>query len=305
MTNDIKYVKIDRHAKSRGGFRVIQAIRKIEKRINEMNMKMWREILYPYEMAVDELILKFNNIQREYRNAGEYSPIEMVSGRAKKISSILEKCQRKDISLDELTTKVEDIAGIRIICQFVEDIYKVVEIIEHRTDMEIIQYKDYIHNEKSSGYRSYHVITKYEVQTKEGPKEVKVEIQIRTLAMNFWAVIEHSLQYKYKEHMPEHIRQRLSASSNAIVQLDNEMSQIRDEILDSQNLIRKKDRLVSEILNLIHNLYRVANKREVLTIQDEFYKVYQQGDISMLEKFLQDLDLIAESYRAQEIDGDI
>ena len=68
MTNDIKYVKIDRHAKSRGGFRVIQAIRKIEKRINEMNMKMWREILYPYEMAVDELILKFNNIQREYRN---------------------------------------------------------------------------------------------------------------------------------------------------------------------------------------------------------------------------------------------
>ena len=245
MTNDIKYVKIDRHAKSRGGFRVIQAIRKIEKRINEMNMKMWREILYPYEMAVDELILKFNNIQREYRNAGEYSPIEMVSGRVKKISSILEKCQRKDISLDELTTKVEDIAGIRIICQFVEDIYKVVEI------------------------------------------------------------IEHSLQYKYKEHMPEHIRQRLSASSDAIVQLDNEMSQIRDEILDSQNLIRKKDRLVSEILNLIHNLYRVANKREVLTIQDEFYKVYQQGDISMLEKFLQDLDLIAESYRAQEIDGDI
>ena len=163
MTNDIKYVKIDRHAKSRGGFRVIQAIRKIEKRINEMNMKMWREILYPYEMAVDELILKFNNIQREYRNAGEYSPIEMVSGRVKKISSILEKCQRKDISLDELTTKVEDIAGIRIICQFVEDIYKVVEIIEHRTDMEIIQYKDYIHNEKSSGYRSYHVITKYHV----------------------------------------------------------------------------------------------------------------------------------------------
>ena len=102
-----------------------------------------------------------------------------------------------------------------------------------------------------------------------------------------------------------YIGTRGTSSSDAIVQLDNEMSQIRDEILDSQNLIRKKDRLVSEILNLIHNLYRVANKREVLTIQDEFYKVYQQGDISMLEKFLQDLDLIAESYRAQEIDGDI
>ena len=200
---------------------------------------------------------------------------------------------------------VNDIAGIRISCSFTSDIYLIADMISKQNDLTILARRDYMKNPKKSGYRSYHVITKYEVQTKEGPKEVKVEIQIRTLAMNFWAVIEHSLQYKYKEHMPEHIRQRLSASSDAIVQLDNEMSQIRDEILDSQNLIRKKDRLVSEILNLIHNLYRVANKREVLTIQDEFYKVYQQGDISMLEKFLQDLDLIAESYRAQEIDGDI
>lgn len=270
-----------------------------------MNMKLWREILYPYEMAVDELVLKFNNIQREYRNAGEYSPIEMVSGRVKKISSILEKCQRKDIVLDELTDRIDDIAGIRIICQFVEDIYKVVEILENRTDIEIIQYKDYLSNQKSSGYRSYHVITLYSVQTKEGPKKVKVEIQIRTLAMNFWAVIEHSLQYKYKQHMPEHIRERLSSSSDAIIQLDAEMSQIRDEIMDSQNSSQKKDLIVGEILNLIHNLYKTANKREILKIQDEFYKVYQQDDILLLDKFLRELDIIAESYRAQDIDGDV
>lgn len=301
MTNDIKYVKIDRHAKSRGGFRVIQAIRKIEKRINEMNMKMWREILYPYEMAVDELILKFNNIQREYRNAGEYSPIEMVSGRVKKISSILEKCQRKDISLDELTTKVEDIAGIRIICQFVEDIYKVVEIIEHRTDMEIIQYKDYIHNEKSSGYRSYHVITKYDVQTKEGPKEVKVEIQIRTLAMNFWAIIEHSLQYKYKENMPDEVRGRLLRAAKAVDALDMEMSSVRDEIMDAQNSNRRKAGIVSDILNNIENLYRTMNKREVGKIQDEFFRVYQADDIALLERFNRQLDVLSESYRAQSL----
>lgn len=270
-----------------------------------MNMTLWREILYPYEMAVDELVLKFLNVQREYRNAGEYSPIEMVDGRVKKISSILEKCQRKDIVLDEVLDKVEDIAGIRIICQFVEDIYKVVEILEKRTDLEIIQYKDYISNQKSSGYRSYHVIAKYQIQTKEGPRSVKVEIQIRTLAMNFWAVVEHSMQYKYKEHMPEHINERLSAASDAIIQLDNEMSQIRDEIMDSQNLLRKKDLIVSETLNLIHNLYKVANKREILKIQDEFYKVYQQGDLSLLDKFLKELDLIAESYRAQDTNGDI
>lgn len=270
-----------------------------------MEIQLWREILDPYRQAVDELTVKFDHMIQEHHNAGIYCPIVQVSGRVKKISSILEKCQRKNVPMEELEEKIEDIAGIRIICQFVEDIERVVEIIRKRSDMIIKKEKDYISNSKESGYRSYHVIVYYTVQTINGPKNLEVEIQIRTLAMNFWAVIEHSLQYKYKEHMPEHIRQRLSASSDAIVQLDNEMSQIRDEILDSQNLIRKKDRLVSEILNLIHNLYRVANKREVLTIQDEFYKVYQQGDISMLEKFLQDLDLIAESYRAQEIDGDI
>lgn len=270
-----------------------------------MNMKLWREILYPYEMAVDELILKFNNILREYRNAGEYSPIEMVTGRVKKISSIMDKCQRKDIVLDEVTERLDDIAGIRIICQFVEDIYKVVELIEKRTDIEIIQYKDYISNQKSSGYRSYHVITLYEVQSKDGPKKVKVEIQIRTLAMNFWAVVEHSMQYKYKEHMPEHIREKLSASSETIIQLDNEMSQIRDEIMDAQNTLRKKDLLIGEILNLIHNLYKTANKREVLKIQDEFYKVYQKDDLGLLNNFLQELDNIAESYRAQSVEGDI
>jgi putative GTP pyrophosphokinase len=179
----------------------------------------------------------------------------------------------------------------------------VVEIIEKRTDMEILRYKDYISNQKNSGYRSYHVVVKYSVQTKEGPKTVKVEIQIRTLAMNFWAVIEHSLQYKYHEHMPDHIRARLSAASDAIIQLDNEMSQIRDEIMDTQNSMRKKDMVVGEILNLIHNLYQTANKREVLKIQEEFYRVYQKNDMGLLNHFLEDLDTIAESYRAQNIDG--
>ncbi len=270
-----------------------------------MNMKLWREILYPYEMAVDELVLKFNNIQREYRNAGEYSPIESVTGRVKKIASILEKGNRKNIEIEHLTEQLDDIAGIRIICQFVEDIYKVVEIIERRTDIEIIQYKDYISNQKLSGYRSYHVITRYPVQTREGQKKVKVEIQIRTLAMNFWAVIEHSMQYKYHEHIPEHIRERLSASSEAIIQLDNEMSLIRDEIMDAQNSIRQKDLIVGEILNLIHGLYRTANKREILKIQDEFYKVYKKNDIALLRTFLEELDAIAEGYRAQDAEGDL
>ena len=102
-----------------------------------MEIQLWREILDPYVLAVDELVVKFNHIISEYRNAGEYSPIEQVNGRVKKISSILEKAQKKKIPLENMEEQIEDIAGIRIICQFVEDIYKVVELIKLRDDMEI------------------------------------------------------------------------------------------------------------------------------------------------------------------------
>ncbi|NLL93857.1 MAG: GTP pyrophosphokinase family protein [Clostridiales bacterium] len=270
-----------------------------------MDIKLWREILHPYEMAVDELTLKFNNIIKEYRTLGEYSPIEMVDGRVKKISSILEKCQKKGILLEEVCEKVDDIAGIRIICQFVEDIYKVVELINSRTDIRVVERKDYITNMKASGYRSYHMVIEYTIQTMKGPNVVKAEIQIRTLAMNFWATIEHSLQYKYRRNMPPHIRERLSAASAAIINLDAEMSRIRDEIMDSQNSFRIKANIITEILNLIQNLYKVANKREIIKIQDEFYRVYSHDDIIELEHFLTELDVLAEGYRAQGIEDQL
>lgn len=264
-----------------------------------MEIRLWREILAPYELAVEELVVKFNHIIKECRDAGNYSPIEQVNGRVKKISSILEKAQKKKISLEEVETRIEDIAGIRIICQFVEDIDKVVKIIENRADMEIKSVKDYIEHRKDSGYRSYHMIIYYNVETLQGNKRLQVEIQIRTLAMNFWATIEHSLQYKYKGKMPAHVRERLLNASEAILVLDEEMSAIRDDIMDAQNSFQIKAGVVADILNNIQNLYKVANKREVVKIQDEFYRIYETGDLDMLEKFHKELDTIAESYRAQ------
>ncbi len=264
-----------------------------------MDIQLWKEILLPYQMAVSEITLKFNSTIAEYRNFGKYSPIEQVNGRVKKISSILEKCQKNSIDYNDVEERIHDIAGIRIICQFVEDIYKVVEIIKNRSDFEIIQEKDYIKNQKQSGYRSYHMITLYEVQTLTGPKKVRVEIQIRTLAMNFWATIEHSLQYKYKYNMPPHIREKLSGAANAIITLDEEMSEIRDEIADAQNSFQIKANIIADILNTIQNLYTVANKREIVKIQDEFFRVYKQEDLAKLERFSKELDIIAEGYRAQ------
>ena len=256
-----------------------------------MEIQLWREILDPYVLAVDELVVKFNHIIDEYRKMGEYSPIEQVNGRVKTISSILEKAQKKQIPLNE----------IRIICQFVEDIQKVVEIISKRTDMRIKSEKDYISNRKESGYRSFHLIIIYTVQTLRGTKEIQAEIQIRTLAMNFWATIEHSLQYKYRQNIPEHIRKRLTTASEAIVVLDNEMSVVRDEIMDAQNSFKIKANIVADILTNIQNLYKVANKREVEKIQDEFYRIYESGDLEQLDRFNRELDKISEGYRAQSL----
>ena len=253
-----------------------------------MELQMWREILCPYDLAVEELKLKFVHIMNEYRTAGRYSPIEQVDGRVKSISSILDKMQRKKININEIETDLEDIAGIRVICQFVEDIDRVVEIIEQRSDMEIKTKKDYITKAKDSGYRSFHVIIYYDVDTIYGKKRIQAEIQIRTLAMNFWATIEH-------------ITEKLMNAADAIVVLDKEMSIVRDEIMDAQNSFRKKANIVSEILSTMQNLYKVANKQEVIKIQDEFYKIYETGDMEQLIHFNKQLDIIAEGYRAQSL----
>lgn len=264
-----------------------------------MEIQLWREVLNPYELAVKELIVKFEHLISEHRACGYYCPIEQVLGRVKTISSILDKAQKKHIKLENIEEKLDDIAGVRIICQFVEDIWKVVEIIKARTDMEVLSEKDYISNMKDSGYRSYHMIVAYEVQTMSGSKRIRVEIQIRTLAMNFWSTIEHSLQYKYKRNIPEHIRAKLANAADAILVLDNEMSSVRSEIMDAQNSFQIQANLVSDILNNIQNLYHLANKREIVKIQDEFYRIYELNDIEQLERFHKQLDIIAEGYRAQ------
>ncbi len=264
-----------------------------------MEISTWRDLLDPYDLAVRELTVKFEHLRYECKIRGQYCPIEQVDGRVKTISSILDKMQKKQIDFEELEQRMEDIAGVRIICQFVEDIPKVANLIRARGDMEVRHEKNYIDHMKTSGYRSYHMIVEYEVQTLQGPKRIQAEIQIRTMGMNFWSTIEHSLQYKYKGNIPDHIRESLLKSADTIVALDREMSAVREEIMDAQNSMQRQANLVSEILNNIQNLYSLANKREIAKIQEEFYEVYRAGDIESLERFHRQLDIISEGYRAQ------
>ena len=266
-----------------------------------MEIQLWRRILCPYELAVRELTVKFEHIIKEYKLNDLYSPIEQVRGRVKSVSSILEKMQRKHIPLERMEEEVEDIAGIRIICQFEEDIDTIAALIQNRSDMTIKSEKNYLKHIKQSGYRSYHLIIYYTVETINGPKEIQAEIQIRTMAMNFWATIEHSLQYKYKGEMPLHVAERLSNAADAIIALDQEMSSVRSEIMDAQNSSMNQSNLIKDILMSIENLYKVANKREVEKIQSEFLRIFQMRDLQQLERFHRQLDIIAEGYRAQSV----
>lgn len=199
-------------------------------------MENWQAFFVPYEQAVSELKIKLKGIRKQFREKGEHSPIEFVTGRVKPEHSIKMKLKRRGIRRERLESEMTDIAGLRIMCQFVDDIYKVVELIKTRNDMRVVNELDYIANKKESGYRSYHLIIEYPVQSIDGEKKIYAEIQIRTLAMNFWATIEHSLNYKYQGDFPIEIQQRLINAAEAAYLLDEEMSEIREEIQEAQHL---------------------------------------------------------------------
>ena len=254
-----------------------------------MELNQWKTVLIPYQYAVEELKVKFKNIRKELIDNGEYSPIEFVTGRVKKISSIIDKAKRLDIDLSEVDDKIEDIAGIRIMCQFVEDIYTVVSYIRSRKDMDVLYEKDYIKNDKSSGYRSYHVIIKYPIQTVSGVVDILAEIQIRTLSMNFWATIEHSLKYKYNHYIPSDIAQRLRKAADAAFNLDQEMSVIREEIMRAQVMFEMKSVTVKDIIYSIQELQKIGLTDEAKDFQRRFdavSTVSEMDDIIMLRNEL-------------------
>lgn len=200
----------------------------------------WQHFLLPYQQAVNELKVKLRGMRKQYQDEEQHSPIEFVTGRVKPVESIKEKMVRRHVQADRLEQDMQDIAGLRIMCQFVEDIYQVVDLLRQRSDMTILEERDYISNVKPSGYRSYHIVIEYPVQLISGEKRILAEIQVRTLAMNFWATIEHSLNYKYQGAFPEELSARLQRAAEAAFHLDNEMSEIREEIQESQNLFSYK-----------------------------------------------------------------
>ena len=251
-----------------------------------MAINDWKNFLMPYEQAVEEIKVKLKSIRKEFRRRNEYSPVEFVTGRVKEVSSILEKANKFGIHLNRLEQEIEDIAGIRIMCQFVDDIDKVIELIRLRKDMQILYEKDYVNNVKGSGYRSYHMIIKYPVNMVEGQKEILAEFQIRTLAMNFWATIEHSLNYKYKQQIPDNIKVKLKKAADAAFELDEQMLEIKDEIKDAQRLFEVKSDIITNIMTSIITLISIGKIAEASRYEVTLNRLIEEGEVTELNNLL-------------------
>ena len=262
-----------------------------------MAINDWKSFLMPYEQAVDELKVKLRSIRKEYRKKKEYSPIEFVTGRVKEVSSILEKANKFGIPVDRIRFEMEDIAGIRVMCQFADDIDKVVELLRSRCDMQVLYEKDYVRGVKSSGYRSYHMIIKYTVNMVEGPMDILAEFQIRTLAMNFWATIEHSLNYKYKQQIPVELKQKLKSAADAAFKLDEEMLEIKDEIKDAQKLFEVKSAIISDVMNQILVLISLGKIPEASRYEKSLNKLIENGDVWELNSLLDSIKKEIDKYK--------
>lgn len=200
--------------------------------VDANQLKDWAKFLLTYKFAIDEMETKFNILNEELQFIQQYNPIEHVKSRIKTPKSILDKMRRKnlDLSMDNVKTHIQDIAGIRVICSFNSDIYRLVDMISAHSDIRIVQVKDYVKHPKPNGYQSLHLIVEIPVFLTDRTERVLMEIQIRTIAMDFWASLEHKIYYKFDKQIPDHIEQQLRETAHIISSLDERMVQLHLEV---------------------------------------------------------------------------
>ncbi|OPA76112.1 GTP pyrophosphokinase [Paenibacillus selenitireducens] len=195
-------------------------------------IEQWNQVPTLYQLALQELDTKMKVIEAEWKMRDGYCPIEHTKTRIKEMNSVINKLERKgfDVSIENAITKIYDIAGMRIVCAFVNDIYMILEHLKTRHDLRIIEIKDYIANPKPNGYQSLHVIVQVPLILYEDTVWISVEIQLRTLAMDFWASMEHIIYYKYDKEVPPHVIQELTRVALAADDLDKKMYALRKEV---------------------------------------------------------------------------
>ena len=200
----------------------------------------WDTVIFLYKSALKQIQTKIDILNDEFQNRHKYNPIEHVKARIKTPESIIKKLKRYDYesSVENMVLYINDIAGIRITCSFTSDIYKIADLIANQNDLTVLSVQDYIKNPKKSGYRSYHMLVTVPVFLSDVVVDTKVEIQIRTVAQDFWATLEHKMHYKFEGEGPDYISRELRECAGFVTLLDEKMEQLNIEIQkygDKQN----------------------------------------------------------------------
>ena len=199
---------------------------------NYDQIDQWKSLMFLYSSALKEINVKIEILNNEFIQIYNYNPIEHVKSRLKTPESIVKKLKRMgaEVNVVNMTEKISDIAGIRIICSFTSDIYQIADMISRQRDVTVLYIKDYIKNPKPNGYKSYHMVVTIPVYLTDGPVETKVEIQIRSVAMDFWASLEHKIAYKFEGNAPEGLLRELKECADVVDMLDKKMFSLNEAI---------------------------------------------------------------------------
>ena len=207
----------------------------------------WETAMFLYNSALKEVGTKLDILNDEFVHIHKYNPIEYIKSRIKKPESIVKKLKRGgyEITIENMVNHVRDIAGIRIVCSFTSDIYRLAEMIGKQNDLTVISIKDYIKHPKESGYKSFHMLVTVPIFLSDRVVDTKVEIQIRTIAMDFWASLEHKIYYKFEGHAPEYISRDLQECADIVSKLDAKMLQLNEAILEEKARQEEQENQVS------------------------------------------------------------
>ena len=193
----------------------------------------WRSVMFLYDSALKKMNTKIEILNNEFINRYDYNPIEHIKSRLKTADSIVNKLKKdgREVSIENMQEYLSDIAGIRIICSFTSDIYQIAQIISDQKDITVLHVKDYIKHPKPNGYKSYHMVVTVPVYLSDGAVDTKVEIQIRSVAMDFWASLEHKIAYKFEGNAPENLLMELKDCADMIDMLDRKMFSLNEAII--------------------------------------------------------------------------
>ncbi len=204
-----------------------------------------------YKFALDEMNTKIDILKQEFHYFHDYNPIEHVNSRLKTPENIVKKVYRKgfELSLPSIKENIRDIAGIRITCSFISDIYKLSDMLQNQKDITVVECKDYIKNPKPNGYKSLHLILQIPIFMSDRADNVYVEVQIRTIAMDFWASLEHKIYYKYDKKIPAKLMDELKGAADSVSQLDEKMESLHKEISQFKENDDSDDGLLELLVN--------------------------------------------------------